>query len=82
MVVDESGDKVHYLDKSMKRRSWDAAMVGRIERKRCDVHVFQERSDAAKTADEVVALAKWAEGKKFRPEVVRDWLDFQIGRDS
>ena len=65
MVVEEKGGKVYYVDKSLKRRSFPAKMIGRIEKSRSTVHEFVERQEAAKTADAVAALAVWAKKNKF-----------------
>jgi hypothetical protein len=70
MVVEEKDGKVYYIDKSLKTRSFPKAMVGRVQRSKCDVHVYFERYDAAADAGAVMALAAWCTEKKFRPEVV------------
>lgn len=66
------GDRIVYLDKSLKERTFPASIVGRIERKRCDVHEFLDRSAAAADADAVMALADWARGRRFKEEVLAD----------
>jgi hypothetical protein len=63
-VISED-DKVVYIDKSLKERSFAKDMVGRIEKKRSDVHECLDMLDAAKDADAMVAAAKWAEERKF-----------------
>ena len=59
------GEKIVYVDKSLKERSFSKDMVGRVEKRRSDVHDCLDRLDAAKDANAMVAVAKWAEGKKF-----------------
>ncbi|MCK6461806.1 MAG: hypothetical protein L6Q95_18150 [Planctomycetes bacterium] len=68
-VVSE-GEKVVYIDKSLKERSFAKDMVGRIERKRSEVHDCLEKLDAAKDGDAFVAVAKWAEERKFAKAAV------------
>ncbi|MHC4342226.1 MAG: hypothetical protein ACYSX0_18680, partial [Planctomycetota bacterium] len=60
-----------YLDKTLKRRSWPASMVGRIVKSHSDVHTYHERLEAATDADAVMALATWASEKKFKEEVLK-----------
>lgn len=81
MVLREEGGKVYYLDKTLKERTFDKAMIGRIEKKRCDLHEFVERSDAAQDADAVAGLAKWAEKRKFGKEVVHALWERALGLD-
>jgi hypothetical protein len=69
-IVEEKGGKVYYLDRSLKRRSFPKSMVGRTVERRSDVHEYLERFEAAKDADAVMALAKWAEEKRFHKDVV------------
>ena len=67
-VVEEKNGKVYYQDKSLKIRAFPKRMIGRIERKRSDVHVYWKRLDEAESADEVMAIAEWANARKFRGE--------------
>ncbi len=63
-VISE-GEKIVYIDKSLKERSFQKDVVGRIEKKRSDVHECLDKLDAAKDADAFVAVARWAEERKF-----------------
>ncbi|MFI5402637.1 MAG: hypothetical protein ACHQ1G_06840, partial [Planctomycetota bacterium] len=63
-VVSE-GEKILYVDKSLKERSFAKDMVGRIEKRRSDVHECLDKLDAAKDGAALVAVAQWAEQKKF-----------------
>jgi len=72
MVVDSSGDKVVYLDKMLKQRSLPKDVVGRIDEKRTAIHEFVERSDAATTADGVLALIDFAEAENFHKSIFPD----------
>ncbi|MHC4341546.1 MAG: hypothetical protein ACYSX0_15210, partial [Planctomycetota bacterium] len=71
MIVEESGGKIVYLDKTLKRRSWPASMVGRIVKSHSDVHTYHERLEAAMDADAVMAVAAWALEKNFKENVLK-----------
>jgi hypothetical protein len=81
MIVEE-GEKIVYLDKALKRRSWPKAVVGRVERRRSDVHEYHDRLDAAKDADAVMALADWAGETGFHKDVVRALHERALGLDA
>jgi hypothetical protein len=80
-VISEEGDKVVYVDNSLKERSFAKAMVGRIEKKRSDVHECLDRLDAAKDADALVAVAKWAEERKFTKAAVASIYERALAAD-
>jgi len=82
MVVEETSEKVYYLDKRLRRRSYPKSVVGRVEKKRCEVHEYSERSDAATDADAVMALAGWAAAKKFHKDVVHALHERALGLDG
>ena len=44
------GEKIVYVDKSLKERSFSRDMVGRVEKHHSDVHDCLDRLDAAKDA--------------------------------
>jgi len=69
-VVDRSGGKVTYLDKALKKRSFPDSMIGRVEVRRCDIDVYQDRFAKAEDAPAVMALAAWAHEKGFHKEVI------------
>jgi len=69
-VVDEAGEKVVYVDKSLKERSFPKRLVDRVVKKRSDVHEYFDRYEAAEDADAVMALAAWAAEAKFKRPVV------------
>ncbi len=69
-VVEEKNGKVYYQDKTLKVRAFPKKMIGRIEEKRCDVHVYLARLEKAESADEVVALVEWAQARKFRGDAI------------
>ena len=71
IVLEQTSDKIHYLDKRLKKRALSMAMVGRVERKRCVLHEYKDKEGAAKTADEFMALAAWAKSRKFHKDVLR-----------
>jgi len=71
MVVEEKDGKVYYLDKQLKTRSWPKDMLGRIERKPCDVYEYVAREKKIQTADDAVALAEWAGKKRFHKTVIQ-----------
>jgi len=75
------GEKVVYIDKSLKERSFQGSMVGRIEKKRSDVHECLDRLDAAKDADALVAVAKWAEEKRFTKAAVEGIYERALAAD-
>jgi len=81
MVVEEGGEKVIYVDKTLKRRSFPSKMIGRIEKSRSSVHEFVERQEAARTADAVVALAEWAQKGKFHKDVIRSLYERALTLD-
>ena len=70
-IVEEKDGKIYYLDKQLKRRSFARSMIGRVERKRSDIHEYEERYAAAKTGDAVVDIAVWAKKAKFHKDVVK-----------
>ncbi|MEM8884982.1 MAG: hypothetical protein AAGD14_12995 [Planctomycetota bacterium] len=70
MVVEEDGSKIYYLDKSLKRRAYGKKMIGRVEKKRTDIHDYVERRDALTDAAGAITLAKWAKKKRFHKTVV------------
>ena len=71
IVLEQTSDKIHYLDKRLKKRALSMAMVGRVEKKRCVVHEYKDKEAVAKTADDFMALAEWAKSKKFHRDVLR-----------
>lgn len=75
------GDKVVYIDKSLKERSFAKEMVGRIEKKRCDVHECLEKLEAAKDGDALVLVAKWAEERKFGKPAVESIYERALEAD-
>ena len=81
MVIAE-GEKVVYVDKSLKRRSFPAKMIGRVEKKRCVVHEFVEKQEAAKDATAVAALAVWAVDRKFHKDVIRSLYERALNLDK
>jgi len=82
MVVDEGGEKVIYVDKSLKRRSFPKKMIGRIEKQRSIVHEFVERQEAARDADAVADLAAWATKNKFHKDVIRSLYERALTLDK
>ena len=70
IVLEQTSDKIHYLDKRLKKRALSMAMVGRVEKKRCVLHEYKDKEGAAKTADDFMALAEWAKSRKFHRDVV------------
>lgn len=75
------GDKVVYIDKSLKERSFAKDMVGRIEKKRSDVHECLERLDAAKDAAALAAVARWAEERTFTKAAVESIYESALAKD-
>jgi hypothetical protein len=71
MVVEQTADKVFYLDKRLKKRSLSMSMVGRVSKKKSIVHEYKEKEAAATTTDAEVALALWAGKNNFHKDVVR-----------
>ncbi len=71
IVLEQTSDKIHYLDKRLRKRALSMSMVGRVEKKRCVVHEYKDKEAAATTADDFVALAVWAKSKKFHKDVLR-----------
>ncbi len=79
-IVSE-GEKILYLDKSLKERSFQKDMVGRIEKKRSDVHECLERLDAAKDGAALAAVAQWAEQRKFTKAAVESIYERALEAD-
>lgn len=71
IVLEDTGEKVRYLDKRLKERALSKSMVGRVVKKRCVVHDYKDKEAAAKSGDDFMALAAWAKGKKFHKDVIR-----------
>ncbi len=71
MVVEETADRVYYQDKSLKRRAFPRSVVARVRKAPTDVHAYLEQFAAAKDADAVMALAVWAEKRRFKKPVIR-----------
>ncbi|MHC4550110.1 MAG: hypothetical protein ACYTEZ_15165 [Planctomycetota bacterium] len=82
MVVEEGADRVVYVDKSLKRRSFPTKIIGRIEKSRSTVHEFVERQEAARTADAVMALAAWAKTEKFHKNVIHSLHERALALDE
>ena len=80
-VLSEEG-KVVYVDKSLKERSFPAAIVGRVEKKHTDVHEFLDRSETAADADAVMALRTWAADKGFKDDVLAGLVERALGLDA
>jgi hypothetical protein len=70
-VVEQTAERVVFLDKSLKRNTFPASIVKSVVRKRSSVHEYEERLAAAKDADAVLALAEWASKGGFAKAVVR-----------
>jgi len=81
MVVEQTSDRIYYLDKRLKKRGLSKAMVGRVEKKRSVIHDFKEREAAAKDADAVMTLAGWAAKKGFHKEVIRSLWESALKLD-
>ena len=79
-IVSE-GEKIVYVDKSLKERSFAKDMVGRIEKRRCDVHECLERLEAAEDGAALVAVAQWAEERKFTKAAVESIYERALGED-
>lgn len=70
-VVEQTAEKVVFVDKSLKRNTFPASIVKSVVRKRSSVHAYEERLAAAKDADAMMALAEWAAKTGFAKPVVR-----------
>jgi len=81
MVVGKEGNKYYYKDKSLKRRAFPASVVARVRKEKTDVHVYFEKEAAAKDAEAVMALAAWAEEKRFKDRVLEALYERAVGLD-
>jgi hypothetical protein len=82
MVVEEGPDKVVYLDKQLKQRSYPKSMIGSVTKERTVIHEYKEKFGALKGGDAAVDLAKWAASKKFHKDVVRATYERALALDS
>jgi len=70
-VVEQTAEKVVYLDRSLRRSTFPAAIVRNVVKKRCAIHEYEERVAAAKDANAVMTVAAWAEKAGFSKGVLR-----------
>ena len=50
-VVEQTSDKIVFIDKSLKRITFPADIVQSVARKRCVIHDYEDKLAAAKDAD-------------------------------
>ncbi|MGQ0613700.1 MAG: hypothetical protein ACT4PV_08190 [Planctomycetaceae bacterium] len=80
-VLEQTAEKVVYLDKTLRAVTFPASVVRSVARKRSTIHEYEENLAAAKDADALVALAGWAEKKGFAKAVVRSLFERALELD-
>ncbi len=80
-VLEQTAEKVVYVDKTLRPVTFPASVVRSVVRKRSTIHEYDDKLAAAADADALVSLAGWAEKKGFAKGVVRSLFERALELD-